>query len=129
MYSRHVQCVQSVISILLFEWHTIAHWCGSIPMSRFIAHECCGVDCFKATIARVDGTALVDGGTVRSCAVIRCRWRATVLEMQYIIFNIGHRVRLITYLSINSSTFTLNKNEYGVSNTGHIKMVCQIRSF
>jgi len=35
----------------------------------------------------------------------------------------------ITYLTINSNTFTLNKNEYGFSNAGHIKMVCQIRGF
>jgi len=37
--------------------------------------------------------------------------------------------RLTTYLTINSNKFTLNKNEYGLSNAGHIKMVCQIRDF
>ena len=36
---------------------------------------------------------------------------------------------LITYLTINSNNFTLNKNQYGFSNAGHIKMVCQIRGF
>jgi len=36
---------------------------------------------------------------------------------------------IITYLSINSNKFTLNKNEYGFSNAGNIKMVCQIRGF
>jgi len=36
---------------------------------------------------------------------------------------------VITYLTINSNKFTLNKNEYGFSKAGHIKMVCQIRGF
>jgi len=36
---------------------------------------------------------------------------------------------IITYLTINSNKFTLNKNEYGILNAGHIKMVCQIRGF
>ena len=36
---------------------------------------------------------------------------------------------IITYLTINSNKFTLNKKEYGFSNAGHIKMVCQIQGF
>ena len=58
-----------------------------------------------------------------------CTKRTAFETVKLLCSKYVHLKYVITYLTINSNKFTLNKNEYGFSNAGHIVMVCQIRGF